>query len=162
MLNLTQDGDIDLVHQYFSNSCPILRSALNLAQTCDRWKLSEMPNLPCWINQRGRIIILGNSAHAMHPNAAQGLSQNIEDIRELDFLTTMQSDRLPMKETTDRWQKICMPRVNRTKAYAKRNTQIFLGKPVSPKTDLDKNNIKSLKEVQPDREAKFHSPVFLN
>lgn len=42
-----------------------------------RWKLYEMPMLPSW--HRGRIVLLGDAAHAAPPHAGQGASLALED-----------------------------------------------------------------------------------
>lgn len=70
-LSRVQDGDIEFVRSQFQDSCPSLSAVLQIATTCDRWKIAEMPDLPRWTSKNGRAILLGDSAHAMEPNAAQ-------------------------------------------------------------------------------------------
>jgi salicylate hydroxylase len=57
-----ESGDIEHVRKFFAGSCPELRKILELAQSCDRWRLAEMPNLPRWTSRNGRIVLLGDSA----------------------------------------------------------------------------------------------------
>ena len=71
ILSRVQDGDIEFVRSQFRDSCPSLSAVLQIATTCDRWKIAEMPDLPRWTSKNGRAILLGDSAHAMEPNAAQ-------------------------------------------------------------------------------------------
>lgn len=71
LTTITKDGDIAFVRQRFEGICPSLSAVLKLASKCDRWKIAEMPNLPRWTSKAGRTILLGDSAHAMEPNAAQ-------------------------------------------------------------------------------------------
>lgn len=57
-----EEGDIEYVRKMFRGSCNELVRALEPAETCDRWKLSELPDLPRWASENGRILLLGDSA----------------------------------------------------------------------------------------------------
>ena len=70
-LKLTKDGDIVFLRQHFEGICPPLSAVLKLTTKCDRWKIAEMPSIPRWTSKSGRVILLGDAAHAMQPNAAQ-------------------------------------------------------------------------------------------
>lgn len=123
-----------------------------------------MPDLPRWTSKSGRIVLLGDSAHAMHPNAAQGFSQIIEDIGVLEFLIAR--DTRPVSNIpsiTMAWQQIRKPRVERIKEYAKYNTQIYLsGKlPRPPPQGAGMVNVKSLRHVTSRADAKFASSEFV-
>ncbi|KAI1329520.1 FAD/NAD(P)-binding domain-containing protein [Xylariaceae sp. FL0255] len=43
------------------------------------WKLVYRDPLPTWISPRGRILLLGDSAHPFLPTSAQGATQALED-----------------------------------------------------------------------------------
>ncbi|GKZ39904.1 hypothetical protein AbraIFM66950_001561, partial [Aspergillus brasiliensis] len=162
----SEDGDITLVRQRFEGICPPLSAVLNLATKCDRWKIAQMPNIPRWTSRTGRTILLGDSAHAMEPNAAQvsltsGLSQIIEDIGVLQLLL-LSVPHLDVSVISRFWEDIRKPRVERIKSYAVWNTQRFLGhkdRAASRQTysDADWNSIRDLK---PDSTADFTSPAF--
>jgi salicylate hydroxylase len=93
-------------------------------------------------------------------SAAQGFSQIVEDIGVLrDFLDSR--ERMLMRDKVTPWEEIRMPRVERVKPYARWNTSMLIGEQVALQTDNDRNNIKSLKHVVPDKNAKFHSSAFL-
>lgn len=64
------------VRKCFEGSCPELVAVLKLATACDRWKVAEMPDLPRWTSRQGGIVLLGDAAHAMQPNAAQASTLN--------------------------------------------------------------------------------------
>ena len=66
-----QTGDIDYVRSYFRACDDRLTGLLKLAKTCDRWRLGELPDLPQHVSECGRLVMLGDSAHAMYPDAAQ-------------------------------------------------------------------------------------------
>ena len=166
-----EDGDIEFVRKAYAKSALPLRAALEMADRCDRWKLAEMPDLPRWTSTHGRVILLGDSAHGMLPNAAQGFSQIVEDIGALEYLLKVKGDNIA--EATRLWQEVRKPRVERIKAFASWNTRVFLGeeemKGVNAgkekgegkrkKTEMD--TVKSLKGTMPDMHAAFHTSAFL-
>jgi 2-polyprenyl-6-methoxyphenol hydroxylase-like FAD-dependent oxidoreductase len=43
------------------------------------WKLVYRDPLPTWVSPRGRILLLGDSAHPFLPTSAQGATQALED-----------------------------------------------------------------------------------
>ncbi|KAF2216136.1 hypothetical protein CERZMDRAFT_33387 [Cercospora zeae-maydis SCOH1-5] len=165
-------GDIEYVRNCFEGSCNDLGSMLAMAEECDRWKLAELPDLPRWFSKGGRIALLGDSAHAMEPNAAQGYAMIVEDIGVLQYLisrNTTPARRLPgILET---WERLRKPRAERIKAYAKHNGASFLSstpppsiRPTRSKPATIKGHpfpAKSLKDVRPDMNAKFDSAAFL-
>lgn len=57
-----EKGDIDYVRDFFKGSCPELRGVLDLAKSCDRWRLAELRDLPRWSSKKGRTALLGDSA----------------------------------------------------------------------------------------------------
>lgn len=71
VLRMSQNGDIEYVRRVFSELDPSLKAYLALALGCSRWKLSEVPDLPRWVSEGGRIVLLGDAAHGMLPSAAQ-------------------------------------------------------------------------------------------
>lgn len=166
-----EHGDIDYVRDVFSSSCVELRTALALANTCDRWRLAELPDLPRWNSKGGRIVLLGDSAHAMHPNAGQGFSSTVEDIGVLDYLFGQAGHEAAQRvqSITIHWQKIRKPRVERLKAYARSNTDTWTKEPTFAagrvKAEGRENSTtvetRSLKYTVPDRDGNFHSSRFV-
>lgn len=157
-----EKGDIDHVRRFFAGSCPEMRKVLELAQSCDRWKLAEMPDLPRWTSRGGRVVLLGDSAHAMHPNAAHGYSQIVEDIGVLDYLISLDDNAIAnMASITSDWENIRMPRVARIKSWAKANSETFIGQPPTGTKQADKWHIKSLKNTKPNMNANMNSSAFL-
>lgn len=160
-----EKGDIDFVRDFYKNDCSEMVQSLAAADSCDRWKLAELPDLPRWTSKAGRVLLLGDSAHAMHPSAALGYTTIIEDIAVLDFLISSQglSDHDLIKNIpriSKDWQGICKPRAERIKAYSRANTDMFCGRPATPLDNLERRNVKSLKGIEPDMNAKFTTGRF--
>lgn len=58
-----EEGDIRYVRKMFQGcSCNELLKVLEIAETCERWRLVELPDLPRWASENGRILLLGDSA----------------------------------------------------------------------------------------------------
>jgi len=51
-----------------------------IAATTDffAWPTFRLPELPAW--HRGRVVLVGDAAHALPPNGGQGVSQALEDV----------------------------------------------------------------------------------
>ncbi|MEO0542596.1 MAG: FAD-dependent oxidoreductase [Pseudomonadota bacterium] len=84
------------------------------------WPLNQVPTLPRWTS--GRMVLLGDAAHAMLPFAAQGGASAIEDavslakcIRKSDALST----------NLQLWEKQRKKRVESIAALAMRNRWIY-------------------------------------
>lgn len=160
-----ENGDIDFVRNFYKNDCSELVQSLAAANSCDRWKLAELPDLPRWTSKAGRILLLGDSAHAMHPSAALGYTTIIEDVAVLDYLIHPRghsnSNLSPkISHIVKDWQDICKPRAERIKAYSRFNTDLFCGQQAVPLENLERRNVKSLKGIDPDMDAKFTTGRF--
>ncbi|KAL2840176.1 FAD/NAD(P)-binding domain-containing protein [Aspergillus pseudoustus] len=161
-----EDGDIDYVRGIFEGSCSELTIPLQIASSCDRWRLAEMPQIPSWRTDNGRVVLLGDSAHAMHPNAGQGYSQIVEDIAVLSFL--IHEDDLketPLPGITKIWQDIRKPRAERISSFSNWKTQWFSGETAAFTRAVGNGDwgedARSLKEVSPDMNAAFATSAFL-
>lgn len=98
----------------------------------------------------------------MHPNAAHGYSQIVEDIGVLEYLIVQDNDAAAnMASITSDWENIRMPRVARIKKWAKANSETFIGQPPTGTKSADKWHIKSLKNTKPDMNANMNSSAFL-
>ncbi|KXJ88789.1 hypothetical protein Micbo1qcDRAFT_177830 [Microdochium bolleyi] len=124
-------GDLEYVRHAFQGSCSAITRALELADSCDRWRLAELPSLPRWTSLGGSVVLLGDSAHAMHPSAGQGFSQIVEDIEVLAQLVSRSpvsigagSSFTPCNvlSITKAWQDIRKPRVEKIQEYSRWST----------------------------------------
>jgi 2-polyprenyl-6-methoxyphenol hydroxylase-like FAD-dependent oxidoreductase len=74
-----EDPRAELLERFrrFASPVPELIEALPSTAGLYRTDIVELDPLPSWT--RGRVTLLGDAAHAMTPNTAQGASQSIED-----------------------------------------------------------------------------------
>ncbi|KAH6654607.1 hypothetical protein BKA67DRAFT_284225 [Truncatella angustata] len=71
-------GDIDELRSIFSEFGDPLHACLEHVESCIRWPIAVAPPLKTWRGVSGRVLLLGDAAHAMVPHAANGVSQGIE------------------------------------------------------------------------------------
>lgn len=119
-----EKGDIGYIREALAGSCAGISRALQMADSCDRWKFAELPPLPRWTSEKGRIVLLGDSAHAMHPSAGQGFSQIVEDIEVLAQLVSQATE--PARDVarlTETWQDIRKSRAERIQDLSRWNTR---------------------------------------
>lgn len=77
--NWNTPADVDALRARFSDFGPITRAYLEHINHAEKWQMAIGPCLPTWRSENGRIVLVGDAAHAMLPHGAQGLSQGIED-----------------------------------------------------------------------------------
>ncbi|KAJ3499074.1 hypothetical protein NLG97_g634 [Lecanicillium saksenae] len=72
--------DVEDIKKEFADAEPRLLKALDLADgPCYIWSLSDIPELSTWISSNGKVVLIGDAAHAMLPFAAQGAGCSLED-----------------------------------------------------------------------------------
>ncbi len=80
------------------------------------WALMDVPTLPRW--SRGRVVLLGDAAHAPLPHQGQGGGIAIEDAYALgELLKTF--DGVDVHRIFDLFERHRKPRVRRVKAYSR-------------------------------------------
>lgn len=58
---------------------PLCRAIVEKTPSLVDWKLVYRDPLPTWVSAKGRIALLGDSAHPFLPTSAQGATQAMED-----------------------------------------------------------------------------------
>ena len=85
--------------------------------TINLWPFYVIPNLPSWISAdgKGRIILVGDAAHAIPPSAGQSLNMAFEDVYTLSFTIKDLSDDVKGVEARaaqlQKWQQWRLARV---------------------------------------------------
>lgn len=72
-----RDAVVEHFEDVFANGCPEIRQLLKYVDRSRYWAVSNLVPLHQWV--RGRVALLGDSAHAMVQAMAQGACQAIED-----------------------------------------------------------------------------------
>ncbi|CAG9957077.1 unnamed protein product [Clonostachys rosea f. rosea IK726] len=74
-----EPGNLEEMREHYKDFDPVIRKVLSKVQSCLNWKIADLPNLPTWVSENGKVVLLGDAAHAMVPFLAQGAAQAIED-----------------------------------------------------------------------------------
>lgn len=93
------------------------------AESLAIWPFYSAPILESWISSGGRVILLGDAAHAMPPTGGQGAAMAFEDAASLSLcfkkLTARSSEfgTLDISADLHAWQERRMKRVEQVKAF---------------------------------------------
>lgn len=129
----TYNRPVDLaeVAAKYADFEPVVRSLISKASSCHRWMLSEMPPVPSWSDPSGRLVLLGDAAHAMVPFVAQGGAQCIEDAGVLAECLARVHSRSELPELMQIYTDLRKPRAEKVQRLAAANTG-FLKLPDGP------------------------------
>ncbi|KAF5673593.1 salicylate hydroxylase [Fusarium denticulatum] len=117
-----------VVKSFFSSFNPTVVALASMVQSCSRWRLARLEPLDSWSSPKRRLVLLGDSAHAMLPNLAEGFSSIVEDIDALSILFSESSSDVP--KIIEAWEKIRIPRVTRLQNGSTWNYKLYnSGKP---------------------------------
>ncbi|KAI5818278.1 hypothetical protein BZA77DRAFT_307884 [Pyronema omphalodes] len=78
-----EPGNLDEMKAHYAGWDPILDKVLDKVKACLKWKLADLPVLSRWVSKSGKVVLIGDAAHAMVPYLAQGAAQAIEDAATL-------------------------------------------------------------------------------
>lgn len=87
------EGDPEALSTHFSGWHPAIRRLIGRGEKVTYWPLFGMPDGP-WVRE-GRVVLLGDAAHAMTPFAAQGAAMAIEDACALAAALADNANDLP-------------------------------------------------------------------
>lgn len=110
--NWNTPGDLGALHKRFDDFRPSIGALLDATESVEKWQIAYGPTLDTWQSlPNGRIVLLGDAAHAMIPHAAQGLSQGIEDSVSLARILG-QHDKKDVASALKRWVSLRKPRAD--------------------------------------------------
>jgi salicylate hydroxylase len=113
--------DLSWLRDRFKDFNPAIRAILAEATSCWKWRIAETAALPSWTSEDGRVVLVGDSCHAMVPFAGQGAAQCIEDAAVLSELLSKTSLLKDIPNLTKKYEELRKPRVERVRAYARVN-----------------------------------------
>ncbi|PQK11700.1 hypothetical protein BB8028_0003g03240 [Beauveria bassiana] len=164
--NWNTPADLGELRRLFSDFNSSTRLLLDNIQTAERWQIATGAKLETWRSRNGRIVLLGDAAHAMIPHAAQGLSQGIEDGVSLARVLR-NTEACGISRAIDAWVNLRKPRAE---LFAQRslNNAVLRSLPDGPQQELRDQKIKQLTKqasqdtanVVMDMHAEQNSPPF--
>ncbi|KAF2100207.1 kynurenine 3-monooxygenase [Rhizodiscina lignyota] len=113
----------------------IVQSAMEAVpeETVAIWPFYNVPRLSKWSSEQGRVVILGDAAHAVPPTAGQGASQALEDAYSFTIVLAEVAKGREWNKSLDAWEKMRNARVDGVKKL----TQL-LNKTTLPKEEREK------------------------
>jgi salicylate hydroxylase len=111
-------GDRDEFAASFAGWDPRVVSLLQAVDTCFWWGLYDRKPLDTWSN--GRLVLLGDAAHAMLPHLGQGANQAIEDGVALAVLLEGR-EPADVPETLKQYETLRRARTDMIQAEARKN-----------------------------------------
>jgi 2-polyprenyl-6-methoxyphenol hydroxylase-like FAD-dependent oxidoreductase len=103
------------------------------------WPFHTVPKLESWASETGRVIILGDAAHAIPPTAGQGANQAFEDSYSLACLLKTVGSEVDLKEGLKIWQDYRQERVDKVLDLTNQMNNIRL--PEAERKLLPKDNV---------------------
>ena len=103
-------ADKDAVVRLFSRNAEswpeLVQSAIaNIDKdTINTWPYYAVPRLEKWSSPTGKVIILGDAAHAVPPTTGQGVNQAFEDVYMLALLLQDLGPRVHLESALEFWQ----------------------------------------------------------
>ena len=79
----TSSAEVAQALEEFNDFDLIFCRILSHAQDVKKWRLAEVPRLPRWTSKSGKVVLVGDSAHAMLQFLAQGAAMATEDAAAL-------------------------------------------------------------------------------
>ena len=111
-------GDRDELAASFDGWDPRVVRLLEAVETCFWWGLYDRRPLDAWTN--GRLVLLGDAAHAMLPHLGQGANQAIEDGVALSVLLE-ERDPTEVPDIVKQYENLRRVRTDVIQAEARRN-----------------------------------------
>jgi len=95
----------------------LVQSAIENLQeeTVYLWPFYELPKLDHWIDATGRVLLVGDAAHAMPPPAGQGANQAVEDCWALALVLAKRSTKgdILMSDALKAWETMRLKRIEK-------------------------------------------------
>lgn len=110
-----------LLRLFADDAAPATALIHATADVVGPWNTYEMPRLPVW--QDGRIVLVGDAAHATSPSAGQGASLAIEDAVALGrCLRSYAAGGSGVPAAPAAYERLRRARVEKVVAYGRRNS----------------------------------------
>lgn len=138
-------GDPDKMLETFKNFPEWTKAMLQQAKSIGLWQLRDIDPLDTWV--RGRVILIGDAAHAMLPTQGQGASQTIEDAEALGAFFDDIEARPTEEQIASRLAQVFEARYERASLIQK-----FSREAAKPATEKGSNEIK----MRPDEFMDFN------
>ena len=84
----------------------------------------DVPDLDSWFSPGGRIIVIGDAAHAISPQGGQGAAMAFEDAETLAYTISQPDFAIDTLRFLRTWQNHRKSRMDTVKAFTSRNAAL--------------------------------------
>src|SRR5690606_36036854 len=99
----------------FADDAPFIARLIEATPEITATSIHDLPSLPAW--HRGRVVLMGDAAHAVSPSSGQGASLALEDAI---VLAKCLRDVTPVESALARYEALRRPRAERIVADGRR------------------------------------------
>ena len=118
---ITTETDTTGFIRRWSDFYPAVQHITKTATSYTKWKIAQVPPLPSYTSDSGRIVLVGDAAHAIPPFAAQGAVSSIEDAQVLATLLSCTPSKDEIKDALTLYDKLRVPRLAGIREIIKSN-----------------------------------------
>lgn len=118
-------GSADKMRKDFEDFEPRVRKLLSMVPSTLKWKLVDRAPLERWIDDSGRVALMGDAAHPMLPYRAQGAAMAVEDGAMLGNLFSNISSYDQIKPLLQGYFDLRFKRTSSTQLSSRLNQRIF-------------------------------------
>ena len=122
---VTRFENMALFRERWADFDESIRTIVSNAQSCTKWRIATAPLLPTWSRHDGRLILLGDAAHAFPPFAGQGAAMAIEDAACLATLFGYARSIGDMSEVGRVFEEVRRPRIDKIHQIVLANVGVF-------------------------------------
>lgn len=98
--------------EYGETAKRIIDSVVRHKETLYIWPFLKMPKLDRWFSEAGRVIMMGDGAHALPPSSGQGVNQALEDAYSLTYLLNSLQPSSNVMQALNFWQQMRQDRID--------------------------------------------------
>ncbi len=110
--NWNKPADMAELRALFKDFNEPTRAFLEHVESAEAWQVASVRPLESWSSASGRVVLVGDAAHAMLPHKAMGLSQGIEDAGAIGHILRWAPEKgIPF--VTECYEKLRRPRVEK-------------------------------------------------
>ncbi|KAK6459478.1 uncharacterized protein RJT20DRAFT_147171 [Scheffersomyces xylosifermentans] len=120
-----EPGNVDEMRNHYKNFDPVVCQLLTHVKTVLKWVLADLPMLPRWVSDSGKVVLIGDAAHAMLPYLAQGAAQAIEDGASLSDELDKCSSASDIPDALRKFERRRKRRTETIQAGARKNGHIW-------------------------------------
>lgn len=120
-----EPGDLEEMKKHYADFDPVVRRVLSKVESCLNWKVADLPSLPSWVSDSGKVVLIGDAAHAMTPFLAQGAAQAIEDGAVLGECLARVESRCNIPNVLRAYEAIRKPRAERVQQGSRETSAIW-------------------------------------